>query len=185
MIFPATQRKNEQCREKLPPIQGLLNGQRLSPLDNIPFGCSTVGFSGCETIAIHNLLTLLGRPQTYQSILRTVECDCWLFGWFGIFPHRIQKSLSRAGVTAKKTADRGLLIRAAADGTPVILSYWTKRRLFSAIHTVCIYQEKDKTVILNRASRCAHPEVTDNFAAWLEKRLLITGYIPDDTYKKE
>lgn len=186
MIFPGKRRKNEAICAALPEILGILNGQRLAPLGEIPFGCSTVGFSGCETIAVHNLLVLIGRPQSYQNVLRTVERDCWLFGWFGIFPHRIQKSLSRVGVTAKKTADRKELIRAVSDGRPVILSYWTKRRLFSSIHTVCIYSCEDGTVLLNCFSRCADAALTNDFTAWLNARLLITGYIPDDiSYKKE
>ena len=186
MIFPAKRRKNEVIRAKLPEIQGILNGQRLAPLGEIPFGHSTVGFSGCESIAVHNLLVLLGRSQSYQSVLRTIERDCWLFGWFGIFPHRISKSLSRVGISARKTADRDELIRAVSDGFPVILSYWTKRRLFSSIHTVCVYSCEDGTVLLNCFSRCADAALANDFTAWMRSRLLITGYIPDErSYKKE
>ena len=156
-MTPFRRRKNERLRAALSPCTGLLCGQGDGVLAQYPFGLSSVAFSGCEAIAIHNLLVLCGQGIPFSRVLSAVEGDCWLWGWFGIFPRRIGRCLARLGVNSHPTREISALCRAITTGTPVIFSFWTGRPFCSSIHTVCAVRRGDDCVIYNRYNHCTEP----------------------------
>ena len=50
---------------------GVINGQGTLPYANVAIGFGSYGKSGCQYIAMYNLLQLIGKPQSLESI--TVE----------------------------------------------------------------------------------------------------------------
>lgn len=79
---------------------GRINGQGREPIARMPYGISRVGFSGCESIAVYNLLRDMGREVTLPEVIRAAdENRCFtLFGLTGIFPRGVMRLLKVFGL---------------------------------------------------------------------------------------
>ena len=82
----------------------IINGQNRPQYKDIPFGRSTVGFSGCGAIAIYNVLCERDRDIELDEVInvaRNLGC-LFFFGFFGIRPVKLKKILSYFDIIFEK-----------------------------------------------------------------------------------
>lgn len=120
---------------------GLLNGQGRADLAPLSFGYSNVGHAGCESIAVYNVLRLLGIPRPLPEIIRAMEKGGYMRfgGYMGAAPY-FQPLLRRYGATSRVTVSA--LLQRDADqgdlepGSVFLISIWNERfRPFKGLHT--------------------------------------------------
>ena len=123
-----------------PEFGKMINGQGMGLVANYRYGICHMSFNGCEVIAVHNALVWLCRPQPLMDIAYFMERYRVLMGFFGCNAYRIGKALKHFGADCTRSRDAG-------DAEAFIITYWTKRRFLSPIHTVfCVRSDKGITV---------------------------------------
>ena len=111
---------------------GMLNGQGREALAKLAFGRSNVGRAGCESIAVYNILRLLGRPRPLAEIIRDMEKGGYmrLWGHWGAAPF-LRPLLRRYGAAARAVSPGGLQRsadgRALTPGAAFIMCIWNRR----------------------------------------------------------
>ena len=151
---------NRAHRAQLPLPQGCLNGQKLPPLAAIPYGAYTVGWCGCELIAVYNVLLLSGRPTSFCDIAAVLERRGLLLnGLGGTHLAAARRYLNDAGL---RTVLLGALRRADFDAAfaasrAALLAYWTGPTLkdqngnWNMLHTVAIAHTPDGGIAVYNA----------------------------------
>ena len=111
----------------------------------------TVGFAGCEAIAIYNALHDLGFNVSLSRIIYDIEYNNYdlAFGWGGTWVNRIDDMLRYYGAEVEKTSASN--IQTAADngelkeGQVFVTSFWTdSEKWISSIHTVEVVYSPQK-----------------------------------------
>ena len=138
---------------------GMLNGQGRAELAKLAFGRSNVGRAGCESIAVYNVLRLLGRPRPLAEIIRDMEKGGYLRmgGHWGASPW-LQLLLRRYGTVARVVTARGLQraadVRALTPGAVFIMCIWNRRFMpQKGLHTfAAVYDPRGEEdwVVFNR-----------------------------------
>ena len=135
--------------KKKDPSYELINGQGLEPYNSMPYGISTVGFSGCESIAINNALILIGKACSLETVMTYMLQSINDGGGYGLYGlgggtcHDIVNTLTKLNVDYS-WADYSTLFN-VAESTVMIVGFWTKTTIFNgritvpSIHTVAIY----------------------------------------------
>lgn len=129
--------------------KGMLNGQDREGLGDLAFGFARVGQAGCESVAVYNALTALGRPRPLAEIIRDMEKGGYLRlgGHFGAAPYF--KPLLRRYGTESRTVTAGSLKRQAAvrsltPGAVFIAVMWNRRFLPNkGLHTFTVVYSPD------------------------------------------
>lgn len=124
-------------------MNNLILNQRY--LKNIRFGLCRMSYNGCEAVALHNALCLLGIKEDLEAQLKLFKGLKWLFGIFGVNPRRLSAALKRSGVAFSK-------LRRYNDfeNGIYILSYWN--RFPRGLHTVAVEVKDGKTTYYNADS---------------------------------
>ena len=170
-FFPS---RNLKYNEEIPLPAGLIHGQSLGAVSGMKFGLSTVSYSGCEVIAVYNALLLSGRHLPFPVIARYMERFRMLGGFWGTNFLALGRCLRHFGLPAKGVRRRAKLAHALEAGQICVVSYWTKRRFASAVHTVCVRMKPDGTVgICNAYNNCGHM-VGMPLADFLHKKLIVS-----------
>ena len=81
----------------------IINGQAVSYVSKMKYGCKTLSYNGCEIIAIYNALKLLNKkPKIYDIIYHSeTNGGLWADGLFGTFPYYIPIYMKSFGVKTK------------------------------------------------------------------------------------
>lgn len=126
-----------------PEFGRMINGQGLGLVSRFRYGICPMSFNGCEVIAVHNALIYLGKPQPLKDVAFYMERFRVLMGFFGCNAYRLGKALEHFGAeyTREKNAD---------NANAFIITFWTKRPLFSMIHTVLCVREAGMIKVYNR-----------------------------------
>ncbi|MBR1496498.1 MAG: hypothetical protein IJ617_02600 [Oscillospiraceae bacterium] len=124
---------------------GLLNGQSLGILGQMPYGGYTMDYNGCEVIACCNALRLLGRNVALGDVAAYFERHgIFLGGLWGTHAAEIPRYFTRLGFkpeTLYASAVRGSAQYddALAKARAGVFSFWNDaKRLRSGVHTVAL-----------------------------------------------
>ena len=176
--------KNRASRAAAALPQGYLNGQNLPPLAELPYGAYTVGWCGCEAIAVYNALLTLGRPQPFDEVAAELEQRGLLLnGLGGTHLAAARRYLERFGLdTDLLGARRAADYDAAFSGVKTaLLAYWTGAKLkntdgsWNMLHTVAIAHAPDGGVtVYNAYGGSERPAYAVSVAAFLAER----DYLP-------
>ncbi len=153
-------KKNPAPVRKLCPKEGFIENQ--SELSDIAFGShkeSDLSYSGCEIIAVFNLLRAKGRRANLSELIRDFERKgASLRGGFGVEPcsvYRYVKGLfPEARVYYGRTAER-YLKESSKSGFFTGEKAWIvtvqndRRNLFAMIHTVLVTKKREGYVLHN------------------------------------
>lgn len=155
----------------------LINDQHGATGVSFHFGRRRASYNGCEAIAIHNALTLLGRSSTLGGVIINIQKSgaMWRLGEWGSDPCRLGCVLKRRyGIKTTHFFSPKKLLK---DGV-YIISYWnTPDRLYDGLHTVALSCENGALRVFN-CGRSAFKE--SRFETnWLPRRFadgFIIGY---------
>ena len=129
--------------------EGFLNGQATEELSGLRYGLSTVGKTGCGTLAVYNALLMLGHPEPLPKIIREMElycCSC--FGFLGTMNLMLPIFFRRRGISCRLRFS----YRKAFESRYAVVAFWTKRPVFSGAHIVFLTRENDGFQVYNRYS---------------------------------
>ena len=169
-------KRNLRYNQTIPRPAGLINGQSLGAVSGMKFGLSTVRLSGCEIIAVYNALLLCGKPKQFCEVAYYMERFCVLAGFWGTNVFALGRCTAHFGVHAEAVRRRGDLEHALEEGQICLFVYWTGKRFFSSVHTVCIQAAGDRLQVYNAYNRCGHA-VRTTARDYLYPRRMILGYI--------
>ena len=158
---------NEKDRAA-PLPEGPLCGQRLPPLAALPYGAYTVGYCGCEVIAVYNVLLTLGRPRPFAEVAAALEGRGLLCnGLGGTHLGAAVDYLRAAGCRVKALGARSAAsYDAAFDGArSALLAFWTGRTLrrpdrqWNMLHTVALAHAPEGGVLVYNADTASSAPV--------------------------
>lgn len=130
-----------------------INGQKLPQFANIPYLISTIGFSGCEAIAVYNALVLTGHEVSFNDVKHSFEevfkygGGIGLRGLAGAAPIDILIVLSKYNIRYKELFSIEEFTSINTRGV-FILSYWNKP-FYYGIHTVAIAYDGEQYTVFN------------------------------------
>lgn len=159
----------------IPLSDGLINGQSLGAVSGMKFGLGSIGHCGCEVIAIYNALLLSGKPQPFQKIAKYMERYSMMLGLWGTDPYALGHCLRHFGLKPRRLRSHESVRRVLESGKRCIYVYWTKRRMMSAIHTVCMEMKGGQLYVYNAYNNLGRPVVTKP-DAYFHGRRLLTAY---------
>ena len=129
--------------------RGLLNGQGREALAPLSFGFSNVGHAGCESIAVYNVLRLLGIPRPLPEVIRAMEKGGYMRfgGYMGAAPY-FQPLLRRYGATGRIAISASVQNKAdhreLEAGAVFLVSIWNDRfRPYKGLHTFAVQYAPD------------------------------------------
>jgi len=180
--FDRTKNRAQREAAGLPP--GHLGGQHLPPLNDLPYGAYTVGWCGCEVIAVYNLLLTLGKPVPFPEVAAALERRGLLLnGLGGTHLGAARRYLQSAGVdTEMLNASRASDYDGAFASAPAaLLAYWTGTDLknrdgsWNMLHTVAVAHASGGGItVYNADGGCREPVLVPSVAAFLQRG----GYLP-------
>lgn len=172
--------KNCFIRDKLMLPQGMLNGQNLEPLAELPYGAWNIGNNGCEAIAVYNALLMLGRNESFQEVAAKLEKDGLLFNGFGgTNLASVVQFFRRKGISlrilrrhARKEYDQAFVGAECA-----ILSFWTGKSMkrkdgsWNTLHTVAVRHCPQGIEVCNAWGNRPFPCISSSFREFLGDEL--------------
>ena len=141
----------------------IINGQGLEPYKSMPYGISTVGFSGCESIAIYNALILIGKARSLNTVIGYMFQSINDGGGYGLYGLGggtcldIAKTLKQLNVDYS-WADYDTLCD-VNESSVMIVGFWGRIYPFKnsniyipSIHTVAVQYTGDQYIAYNMYS---------------------------------
>jgi hypothetical protein len=169
--------KNFEHNMQIPLPEGLINGQALGAVSAMKYGRSTVSYSGCECIAVYNMLLLNGIRKPFPEIVRYMERYRMLLGFWGTDFLALGRCLRHFGLRTRRMFRKKRIAAALRPDCPALAVYWTKRRFASSVHTVCVVPDGSGILtVMNAYNRCDQP-VTEPMEGFLHKKLIL-AYLP-------
>ena len=145
--------------KKKDPSYEIINGQGIEPYNSMPYGISTVGFSGCESIAINNALILIGKACSLETVMTYMLQSINDGGGYGLSGLGggtcidITNTLKQLNITYS-WADYDSLCN-VSDSSVMIVGFWTRTTIFNghvsipSIHTVAVQRSEEKYYAYN------------------------------------
>ncbi len=165
-------------RGEASPSAGLLNGQALPPLGELPYGVWRMDSNGCEVIAAYNVLYALGRPLPFASVAAELERRGLLFNGFGgTNLGAVADFLRRQGVPVRVLTRRRRkdFDEAFAHAPCAVLSYWTgpglrrKDKRWNTLHTVSLHHAERGILVCNAAASLPAPVPAPSVTEFLRR----------------
>ena len=140
--------------------------ERQSELTNMSLGKSTLDYSGCEVIAVYNLLLKYDGGSFMVSLPELIEIfenDGILHaGRFGVSPRSILEYLRRIGLKVNYTEDESDFDLLGAFCDHFILTVMNDRDdIFKQVHTFYISKEQDKLTAHNAGLSMRYFEISE------------------------
>ncbi len=109
------------------------------------YGTQTVQYSGCEVIAVFNVLRSFGRNPDMAALIRSFEEDGCIFGAeFGTSPKSAVDFFTRNGFEAEATyKEEDFAAIAERAGAMILTAYNDCLDIMKMAHTICITKEAD------------------------------------------
>ncbi|MBO7473333.1 MAG: hypothetical protein J6U00_04905 [Ruminococcus sp.] len=138
-----------------PAFGKMINGQGLGFVSRLRYGICPMSFNGCEVIAVHNALVYLGKPQMIGDVAFYMERFRVLMGFFGCNAYSLGRALKHFGADCQR-------VKSTDGAKAFIITFWTKRPLFSMIHTVLCVREAGMIKVYNRYNNVGTVELCNS-----------------------
>ncbi len=121
---------------------------------NLKFNSAKICNVGCETIAIYNIMKLIGKFQYYPNVISECYMNglAWNKGHFGINPKNIYKYFDAHNISYKKTKKFEDWVEKLKEKKKGILSFWNDWHIFGGLHTVMVVYKSKKYYVYNAYS---------------------------------
>jgi len=124
----------------------------------VKFGKATMAFSGCEIMAVYNVLYALGKGSGTELVCDLIEefekSGAALLGMIGSSPSSIRRQLKKRGIRSR-VVWKEENIDEDAD-IAVVTVYNNKKTLYSQIHTITFVREQEGFRPHNARSKCRY-----------------------------
>ncbi|SKB55543.1 hypothetical protein SAMN06296386_102101 [Lachnospiraceae bacterium] len=109
------------------------------------YGTQTVQYSGCQVIAVFNLLRAIGRSIPFTELLSIFEKDGVLFGGeFGTSPKAAAEFFTRIGLGVETSFNEEQFSEIAERSKAMILTAYNDcTDIMKMAHTICVTKSKD------------------------------------------
>lgn len=157
----------------------VINGQGCGEVAKMKYGLCNMSYNGCEMIALHNSMVLLGKDSDLKEVCREMYPKSQaLWGIFGSNPCLLGSFYKRRGIAFHKTYKYNDFFD-NLESTPVaVLSFWNKRKPFHGLHTVTVQLIDGKIRIYNRYNNRDVPYDYESRKELLPKKSdFICGYL--------
>ena len=175
----------EAYKERLETGKGFVNGliERQAAFTDMSLGKSTLDYSGCEVIAVYNLLASYAGGEfkvSLPELIETFEKDGILHaGRFGVSPRSIRDYLRDKGLEVNYTEEEGDFDVLGIFCDHFILTVMNDRDdIFRQIHTFYISKEGDRFTAHNAGMRMRYysiSEIIGTLNGGRAKGLCLTG----------
>ena len=161
MILPGKVRRNFDLNRRADTraaadSRGMLNGQARPELARMRFGYADVGRTGCESIAVYNVLRLLDRPRPLPDIIRDMERGGYLRmgGHLGAVPY-FEPLLRRYSLRSRIISPSRLRMEerkgtVEASGAYLIVIWNSRYRPLKGLHTFAASRSSAGWEVFNR-----------------------------------
>ena len=171
--FSENDRMNaESYMERLKSGKGFVRGliERQADFTDMSLGKSTLDYSGCEVIAVYNLLWKYRGGELVTplpELIETFEADGILYaGRFGVSPRSIRDYLKGRGIEVNYTEDEGDFDLLGEFCDHFILTVMNDRDdIFRQIHTFYISKEDGRLIAHNAGSKMRYYTVNEVIGA--------------------
>lgn len=130
--------------------------------------------AGCGTLAVYNSLVALGKTEPLPRVIQELELYAEAFlGMRGTFAFMLPIFFRRRGIKCSLTFS----YKKVFESKYSIVSYWTKRPLFSGGHVVFVEKKDDGFLVYNRYSNRSVPYHYDKPKAFLRRSCFMMGIV--------
>lgn len=157
----------------------VINGQGCGEVAKMKYGFFNMSYNGCEMIALHNSMVLLGKNSDLKEVCREMYSHCQvLSGLLGSNPCFLGSFYKRRSITFRKTYNYNEFFN-SLESTPVaVLSFWNKNKPFHGLHTVTVQLTDGKIRVYNRYNNRDYPYDYKSREELLPKKSdFICGYL--------
>ena len=136
----------------------VINGQGCGEVAKMKYGLFRMSYNGCEMIALHNSMVLLGKCSNLKEICKEMYPHCQaLSGLFGSNPCLLGSFYKRRGIPYRMTFKYDEFFN-SLESTPIaVLSFWNKKKPFHGLHTVTVQLIDGKIRVYNRYNNKDYP----------------------------
>lgn len=163
----------------------VVNGQGCGKVAKMKYGFFNMSYNGCEMIAIHNSMVLLGRGSSLREVCREMYPKCQaLHGLFGSNPVLLGSYYKVRHISCRQTYDYNDFFNSLSHAKVAVLSFWNPpRKPFSGIHTVTAQSVNGRIRIYNRYNNRDYPMDYENRHDMMpDKTNFICGYLLEETF---
>ena len=127
------------------------------------YGTQTVQYSGCEIIAVFNVLRSFGKAPDLAGLIRSFEEDGCIFGAeFGTSPKSAVDFFLRNGFKAEASyKEQDFAAIAERAGAMILTAYNDSLDIMKMAHTICITKEADGYRPHNSANNKSYKDIIE------------------------
>ncbi len=121
-------------------------------VDQLKIGLASMGDCGCEVIAVHNALALLGKKCSLADIEREFEIEGAMtkvpfvpIGKYGSNPYALKRMLKQFGLNAERVSKYTVLNQSGL----YLYSYWNYGGLMKGLHTITVKNDNGNFELYN------------------------------------
>ena len=157
----------------------VINGQGCGEVAKMKYGLCNMSYNGCEMIALHNSMVLLGKNSDLKEICKEMYPKSqMLSGIFGSNPCLLGSFFKRRNILFRKTYNYTEFFDSLESTSVAVLSFWNKKKPFNGLHTVTVQIIDGKIRIYNRYNNRDYPYDYENRTELLPKKSdFICGYL--------
>ena len=166
------------CKVHLP-HSTVINGQGCGEVAKMKYGLCNMSFNGCEMIALHNSMVLMGKNSDLKEICKEMYPKSqMLSGIFGSNPCLLGSFYKKRNFLFRKTYRYTEFFDSLESTTVAVLSFWNKKKPFNGLHTVTVQTIDGKIRVYNRYNNRDYPYDYISRAELLPKKSdFICGYL--------
>ena len=140
------------------PHSTLINGQGCGEVAKMKYGLCNMSFNGCEMIALHNSMVLMGKNSDLKEICKEMYPKSqMLSGIFGSNPCLLGSFYKKRNFLFRKTYRYTEFFDSLESTTVAVLSFWNKKKPFNGLHTVTVQAIDGKIRVYNRYNNRDYP----------------------------
>lgn len=161
------------------PDSTVINGQGCGEVAKMKYGLCNMSFNGCEMIALHNSMVLMGKNSDLKEICKEMYPKSqMLSGIFGSNPCLLGSFYKKRNFLFRKTYRYTEFFDSLESTTVAVLSFWNKKKPFNGLHTVTVQAIDGKIRVYNRYNNRDYPYDYISRAELLPKKSdFICGYL--------
>ena len=136
----------------------VINGQGCGEVAKMKYGLCNMSFNGCEMIALHNSMVLMGKNSDLKEICKEMYPKSqMLSGIFGSNPCLLGSFYKKRNFLFRKTYRYTEFFDSLESTTVAVLSFWNKKKPFNGLHTVTVQAIDGKIRVYNRYNNRDYP----------------------------
>ena len=140
------------------PHSTVINGQGCGEVAKMKYGLCNMSFNGCEMIALHNSMVLMGKNSDLKEICKEMYPKSqMLSGIFGSNPCLLGSFYKKRNFLFRKTYRYTEFFDSLESTTVAVLSFWNKKKPFNGLHTVTVQAIDGKIRVYNRYNNRDYP----------------------------